>query len=285
MMTTNNGQKILAQLRAAKKKAPELAEVVDLHHDLLEAQMQVQVPSAHPSLSPEEVQARLSQGLPLLRSQEVTLDWETLFNLYQQVCRIAARHRPDLSAQFERLLKLLDDDPTTVQDLLTSYLDEGDLTATAAGRGTNREQENDQRDISTFVFNHALHPFLRTYADALGPVVKQELWQRGRCPICGGEPNLAFLDEDVGARHLVCSRCDSQWLFPRVKCPFCNTSEPSNLSYYPSEDEKYRLYVCQGCQRYLKTVDLRKARHRVLLPVERITTVALDIAARQEGYR
>jgi formate dehydrogenase maturation protein FdhE len=55
--------------------------------------------------------------------------------------------------------------------------------------------------------------------------------------------------------------------------------------YYSSEDEVYRLYVCQVCQRYLKTLDQRKARREFSLPVERITSVDLDITAREQGYR
>jgi hypothetical protein len=36
--------------------------------------------------------------------------------------------------------------------------------------------------------------------------------------------------------------------------------------------------------RYLKTIDLREVERDVLLPVERILTVAMDAAARAEGY-
>jgi len=35
----------------------------------------------------------------------------------------------------------------------------------------------------------------------------------------------------------------------------------------------------------LKTIDLRQAGRAILLPVERVTTVAMDAAARQAGYR
>jgi FdhE protein len=102
--------------------------------------------------------------------------------------------------------------------------------------------------------------------------------------VCGGAPDLAALEAETGARHLLCSRCNSKWLYPRVKCPFCGTTDHAKLAYYPSEDGVYRLYVCRGCRRYLKTVDLREVQREVLLPVERITTVAMDAAARNEGY-
>jgi FdhE protein len=204
------------------------------------------------------------------------LDWVAFSELYEKVCRVAAQHRPDLASDFGRLRTLLKDNPESLRAVLEGYLENGRLES---------REEEDETELLEFVLNHAMRPFLQAYADALGPLLKQELWQLGRCPICGGEPDLAFLDEESGARHLVCSRCDSQWVFPRVKCPFCNTSEPSDLSYFPSEDEKHRLYVCGNCKRYLKTIDLRKRRSHVLLLVERVTTVALDILARQEGYR
>ena len=270
-------QEILAGLREAKKQTPELAEVIDLQLDLFKVQMQVHVDLTAPQYSAEEVLARFGKGTPLLRAQELTLEWETFSNLYRNVCQISAQHRADLSVQFERLLKLIDDDPTQVRKIVKAWLKSGNLA-------DYYEKENESTELLTFVFTHALRPFLRAYASLLAPLIEQERWLRGRCPVCGGEPDLAFLDEESGARHLVCSRCDSQWLFPRVRCPFCNSSEPRDIAYYPSEDGRHRLYTCQGCKRYLKTVDLRKARRRVQLPVERIVTVALDVAAREEGY-
>jgi FdhE protein len=300
MMTTNDSvhpvrrddQEILARLGEAKENNPELTEVVDLQHDLLEAQMQVQVDLAAPQYSAEEAQARFGQGVPLLRPQEMALDWEAFSILYGQVCQITAEHRPDLSAQFGDLLTLLDDNPARVRALVATYLEEGNLMATGLGRETESEEEREQKELLTFVFNHALQPFLKAYADVLVPLIEQSVdtrwdkfWRRGRCPICGGEPDLAYLDDEAGSRHLVCSRCDSQWLYPRVKCPFCDTSEPHKLSYYPSEDDVYRVYVCQNCQRYLKVIDLRRAGRRVLFPVERVTTINLDVAVREEGYR
>jgi FdhE protein len=284
-MATSYRQEILEELRKEKEKNPELSAVVDLQINLLETPLQIQVDPATPHYSSEETRARIGQGVPLLHPQEMALDWEAFSNLFSQVCRIAARHRPDLSSQFEELLTWLDDHPARVQALVATYLEEGNLMAAGAGQGTESKEEREQLELLTFVFNHALRPFLQSYADLLAPMVEQELWQQGKCPICGGEPDFAFLDDESGARHLVCSRCDSQWLYPRIKCPFCNTSEPSKLSYFPSEDQKYRVYVSQDCRRYLKAIDLRKTGRRSLFPVERITTVALDAAAREEGYR
>lgn len=286
-----DGQEILARLREAKENIPELTEIVDLQHDMLKAQMQAEVRTATPQYSAEELRALLREGVPLLRPQEMASEWEHFSNLYGQLCRIAARHRPDLASQFEGLLTLLDDDPIRVQDLVTTYLEEDDLMGIAAVRETENEEERERRELLTFVFNHALHPFLRAHADTLMPMLEQivdphwdKLWQRRNCPICGGEPDLALLDAKSGARRLVCSRCDSQWLYPRLGCPFCESTDYAKISYYLSDDGSHRLYICDDCKRYLKTVDLRRAGRRLLIEVERITTADLDVAARQEGY-
>ena len=131
----------------------------------------------------------------------------------------------------------------------------------------------------------ALKPYLEWGAARVLPYVELEFWKRGCCPTCGGSPGFAFLGEESGMRYLLCSRCSSQWPYRRVGCPFCATRDHTKLSYYLSEDEEYRLYVCKACRRYLKLLDLRKAGRELVLPVEQISTMGMDVAARQEGYR
>lgn len=140
-------------------------------------------------------------------------------------------------------------------------------------------------ELLAFVLNNALHPFLKAYAEALRPLVKEDLWRRGRCPVCDGEPDFAYLTRESGGRGLLCSRCDTQWLYKRLECPFCGNTKRESLAYYPSEDNRYRLYVCDECKRYLKAIDLREVVEIPLLPVERIVTIDMDLAARENGYR
>jgi hypothetical protein len=127
-------------------------------------------------------------------------------------------------------------------------------------------------------------PFLRRYAAALAPLVNLETWYRPYCPVCGGEPDFAALDKPHGARRLLCSRCDFEWPFRRTSCPFCGNDKPEQYLYVPSEDGIYRLYLCDRCRRYLKVIDRRELVEERLLPVERILTLPMDQAARQEGY-
>jgi FdhE protein len=155
--------------------------------------------------------------------------------------------------------------------------------------GERQAQQTDEPSSITLAemsADQALKPYLVWAAEQIIPHLDQGLWKQGYCPVCGGPPDLAFLREETGARRLVCSRCNSQWRYRRVGCPFCDNVDHNQIVYYPSEDKVYRLYVCHACQRYLKTVDLRQTADRpVVANVERITTVAMDVAAQQQGYR
>ena len=56
---------------------------------------------------------------------------------------------------------------------------------------------------------------------------------------------------------------------------------PAQLAHYPTDDNVYRLAVCEQCRRYLKTIDLREVAGERYLAAERILTVGLDAAAEE----
>ena len=95
---------------------------------------------------------------------------------------------------------------------------------------------------------------------------------------------MAALKPEYGARWLLCSRCDAEWLFQRLECPYCDTKEQKALSFFTDDEQLYRLYVCDQCKCYLKAVDLRKAKAEIPLPLERLYTIDLDKQAKEYGY-
>lgn len=268
-------EEILKGLEEEREKKPELAETIDLHRALLLAQAKVRAPLPRLELKAEEVRTLLGEGSLLLRPEELEINWEVFAQLCEETCGIASQHRPELKEEFERIRTFLGDCSDKRLQVI-GYLRDG-LLEGAEEKGLHSE-------LLAFVLNNALHPFLRAHAEVLAPLVDDSLWYRGYCPVCGGQPDFAILEAGSGARRLLCSRCDSQWLFRRLECPFCGATEPHKLSYYLSEDEVYRLYVCEVCKRYLKTIDLRQVARKVIPPVERIITVAMDVAAREAGY-
>ncbi len=104
--------------------------------------------------------------------------------------------------------------------------------------------------------------------------------------MCGGPPDFATLVSKKGyevyGRQLLCTRCDMEWGYQHSGCPFCGETE--QWAYFPDENKVFRLYVCDACHRYLKTVDWRETFAHRSLPVARVITVEMDLAAVQAGY-
>ncbi|UCH86489.1 MAG: formate dehydrogenase accessory protein FdhE [Dehalococcoidia bacterium] len=267
---------ILQELHSQAGKRAGLADTIELHCELLEAQAHAQVPAGRLALSSEEAAERLQQGYPLLAPEHLVADDQALAELFDQIGHIVAERRPELAEALAGVRGWLDERRDRIGAVAAEYLREGRV----------REGEEAGLDayLLTFVFINALRPFLRVQAQALTPWVDESVWYRGHCPICGGEPDVAALEQESGRRRLLCSRCDSEWAFRRVGCPFCGNDDPQQLAYYASEDQVYRLNVCEQCRRYLKTIDLRQVAGKRLLAAERVLTVAMDVAAVEAGY-
>jgi FdhE protein len=269
-------EEILQEVHRRADQRPELADTVELHCELLKAQAGAQVSAGSPALAGEKASGRLQQGVPLLPPESLGVDGRTLAGLCDQVGLIVAERRPELAEALARIRAWLEDRRDQIGAVAVEHLREG--------RVREGEEAGLDGQLLTFVLNNALRPFLRAQAEALAPWVDDSVWYRGRCPICGGEPDMAALERGSGRRRLLCSRCDSEWTFQRIGCPFCGNNDPRQLAYYLSDDQIYRLNVCEQCRRYLKTIDLRQVAGQRVLPAERILTVAMDVAARNAGY-
>lgn len=124
-------------------------------------------------------------------------------------------------------------------------------------------------------------PYVQLASEQIMPRITQAAWHRGYCPICGGAPSFAVVHTEPGFRILLCSRCNGEWHFRRMGCPFC--MERDHQTYYPGESGGYRLYVCEACHRYLKTLDTEMSAAERCLPVEALATVSMDVAAQEKG--
>jgi len=256
-------EKIRRAIEKAKTAHPQLSPYLEAQAELLAAQQAVKAalpdfPAA--ALLQDEIEARLSQGQCAVPFQALGVEWEQFKNLWHQADEIARRVRCDWADGTVPV-----SEPTVVQAWY-----EGDADAP------------DERHA--FLITAALAPFLQRAAERVRPHIRQDLWRRGTCPVCGGRPDLAVLDQESGARHLLCSRCDTQWAFSRLECPFCDNRDAEQLAYYVGDQPGYRLYVCEVCRGYLKTLDLRERGGEVVPTIERVVTVGMDLAAAQAGY-
>lgn len=271
-----SARRLVEELNRRIAERPELREIIMPYLAIFSAQEPVEASFSPPPLPEDGVKARLSRGFPALVPEDFEADWGQVRRLWGEICGITARYFPELAPAMETINRWPDGQGDGLILASRYYLrGEADLLAKEAGFDPALFQ---------FVLNNAFHPFLRCYARMLAPLIDVETWYKPYCPVCGGEPDFAALAKPYGARWLLCSRCDFEWPYRRLSCPFCGNDNPEQYMYVLSENGKYRLYLCDRCRRYLKVIDLRELVEEPPLSVERIVTLPMDIAARQEGY-
>jgi len=276
-MRREEEEKILHRLEEWEQREGQLPQLVEVYRQLLLIQREARSGLAAPKLSSTDaLRERLPQGVPLLSFQELALDWAQVANLVHEVADLVTEDSADAKNEVQALREIASN-VALLQEVVRLWYQGSSLTAIAAA-----QHVDDQ--LLTFVVGVALKPFLSAYCEVLLPLIDQELWRRGYCPICGGKPDFAFLDRERGARWLLCSRCDAQWLFQRLGCPYCGNQKLNSLAYFTNDEGRYRLYVCEECRSYIKAIDLRRAPSDVILPLERILTLDMDRQAQEAGY-
>ena len=262
---------ILKKLEEQKRKEGALPPLLEFYQRLLRIQSEAEqhIGVSKPGLSSKTINQRIEQGLPLVAFDELDLDWSLLPDIFAKVGAVFAEY-PQLFGQLPESLK--DSGHFLTREIIKAWFDGSRLPATI------------NEPLLDSIIQATLSPFLVSYSKALLGYVNQERWRRRYCPVCGGNPDFAFLDKERGARWLLCSRCDAEWLFQRLECPYCGTTDQNALAYFTDDEGLYRLYVCERCKRYLKAIDLRQAKSEVLMPLERLLTLDLDAQAKEHGY-
>ncbi len=245
-----------------------------LLHIQSEAERHIGVPEL--GLTSETISDRIEQGLPLIVFDELDLDWPLLNDMLAKVIIVFSEY-PELFGPIPESLKEAGAGHFLTSEVVKTWFEGSKLPTAIAANNVNERLLGD-------IIQATLSPFLASYSQAALSHVNQEHWRRGYCPVCGGNPDFAFLDKESGARWLLCSRCNAGWIFQRLECPYCGSKDQNALAYFTDDEGLYRLYVCEQCKRYLKAIDLRQAKSEVLIPLERLLTLDLDAQAQEYGY-
>ena len=268
--------RVLEKLGDRQEKEGSLPEILEFYRALLRIQVEARaaISTAQPRLTKTKVSVQIRKGIPLLKWDALSADWPTFQNLFQAAIAAIDEHT---TSECESLRKVVAD-TALLEEATRTWYEGSSLSPWAGARGIDEE-------LLAAAIHCAIKPFLTSKAESLIGLVPQKQWRREYCPICGGKPDFAYLDKERGSRWLVCSRCDSEWLFQRLGCPYCGNNDPEAQAYFASEDDLYRLYTCQSCKTYLKAIDLRHTESEVLLPLERVLTVDMDRQGQEQGYR
>jgi formate dehydrogenase maturation protein FdhE len=268
----------ILELRQLKTDHPELAAAVDMQIELVEVHRRIQsrVPLPWIQADPAWLLAQQQAGRPVVRFEDIPLDWTDFRLTLRQTADILHRHDAIETADHKRIVAL-SRDGNALDPLVTEW-----YATTSGVNGVHAR--GDGRDSSLeHVLALAIRPFLARCAESLGQRADLSAWRRGYCPFCGWEPDFAVITPSA-ERRLVCGRCAGQWAFGALVCPYCDNDDRSRITSFASRDGRYRVSGCDVCRRYLKAYDARSVTRPLMVSVDGIATLPLDAAAIQRGY-
>lgn len=225
---------------------------------------------------PEALKAGMMESVPLINICPPQVKADDFFETLKQVAGVIKKFMPDLAGELEQIETALPVQPD----------DQAEFVSRAFKPGANLLsylKPDLPPETFGFLLNHTVKPFMQQYALKIHSLYDLEQWLHGNCPVCGSKPTLSLLEKGTGKRQLYCGLCEVKWRFHRLGCPYC----PNNESQFFTVEgmEKYRVYFCEKCHGYIKTVDEGKSGGEPLnLLWEDINTVQLDILAMREGY-
>ena len=265
----------IAELRKLKQEQPDLSSAADLQIELLQLQRRIQarVPLPSIKLDPEYLNGLLASG-PILQFEHLPVDWSDMRILLRGAASAMRNHDALDDADYRRAEALARDSERLPGIVRTWYESVRPGAAPVSPEAAGLES----------VLQQAMRPFLTRAGDAV--MARSDLggWNRGTCPLCGGEPDLAVITA-AADRLLICGRCAARWRFEQLTCPFCLNSDRRKITSFASRDGQYRLFACGVCERYLKAYDARRASRPVMPAVDSVATLPLDAAAIQKGFR
>ena len=266
------------ELEALKTRYPELAPAVDMHLELLGLERRILARVGQPwiELTAELVTLHDAEGRALVRFEDVPLELTDLRLLVRRTIDVLRRYGALDEAGGARLDRL-GRDATLLAAVGRWHLAAAEPTSPAPPGAPATDDALDQ------VLTLAMRPYLSRCASAVQTSPHLALWSHPRCPACGGEPELAVITP-AAERHLVCGRCQLQWRFDALTCPFCGNRDRSRITSFATPDGRYRVAACEQCRRYLKAYDGRRAPRGVMPVVDAVAMLPLDAAAQQKGY-
>ena len=275
-----------AELRALRTDHPELAEAVDLHLELLELNRRIQgrVPLPWLELNGDILAQHQTDARPILKFEDIPLDLTDLRLMVRQTADVLRRHGALDEVDYQKVQALGRDMKlvAVVSQWYRSTAESHVVAAIGAGRvGTDAPLD----DVAAFsqVLALAMRPFLSRCAEVLQQRPELGAWTHPHCALCGAEPDFGVITP-AAERHLICGRCGLRWKWDPLACPYCRNAERARITSFATPDGRYRVYGCDGCRRYLKVYDGRRATRPVMPVVDSVATLPLDAAAMQRGY-
>jgi hypothetical protein len=309
------------RLQKAQNDPSGLSEAAAFYGALMDTLIDAEAEIELPSLSAEQIAAKLTQGQPILHGEALGFDADavkaTLLKLCDVTEQFILRHAQDAlnlksegnKRSFWSLFKkddktserMASDDATAVRAIAAARISEVlqngqlDYDVLLEKLTTGSDDELTQlaqaarvdASLLTTLARFAMRPTLMAYADAYVETIaaNNDAWKRGTCPVCGGAPVLSEYHDQDQSRSLRCAACGAAWFFRRVSCALCHNDNFRLLGYFTLDGYTAgRVDTCDACHGYLKGTNVLDATPSLLLPLEDLLMLSLDAAAEQKGY-
>jgi len=226
---------------------------------------------------------KLTRGEPLLEAGRLRARTAVAARVFALLLDAFREHLAERHEDWERLEHVVRRGDLAASELLEATLQHRWDLVQGWARGSSLDADSLQ-----FFSLYLARPFRQQAARRLWDETWAGLWQEGYCPVCGHGPALGRLIGGSGRRRLWCCGCNTSWPFARIACPFCQCHVQDQLGYLTvNEFPSCRIYVCDRCRRYLKTIvcpEEESAGDDWDYDRDYFSTVVLDPIALGEGY-
>jgi len=224
----------------------------------------------------EECGQRWARGVPLLVDAGPTLAPESLEDLLGPLMERLAVGSSATAEALARFAAGWDEGTIGPPALFPTY---------GKGAAALEDELGLPQHLVSFLAHAGLRPALEIWFSRVRALPASG-WEGGFCPWCGGMPSYGDLMED-GRRRLSCHLCGGAWPAARLRCPFCQARQSSDMVRLVAEgaEEGYFVEACLACRGYLKGLDRRERWNGASPLVEDWASPHLDYYAAREGYR
>jgi FdhE protein len=217
--------------------------------------------------------------LPLLAGAAVALPASAVRRFFERLLGVASLGE---SSKMQTVRGALDADVDALA-LFTASLcqDGGPVHAAATASGADAEALQAVTALLSVPFLHACR---RRFASSI-----RESWVQAYCPLCGSWPAFAEVRGIERSRVFRCGRCGGEWHARALCCPYCDMADHDELVRLQPENADVAgasgaIDACNSCRGYVKTLTRLQGCDPGAVMLEDLASVALDIAALDQGY-
>lgn len=227
-----------------------------------------------------DVAEKLDTKKPIIDADNLIISEKDLEKVFDQIFPLIKKYSYRQKGQVQRFEELYDRRRIALLDMVRALI---------SGNNELFTDISSKYDISPLLLERVseliISPYFELCAELFNKRLGQQEWKKEYCPICGFQPSMALVNEQLNTRLLWCRFCDTTWSFQNMVCPYCLNDDPKQTTLiFPPNNKPFRIDACQKCNNYIKTVDELIIYDKQNLSVRNVATYYLDLLAMKFGF-